>query len=136
MPVFEDLMPGKHNKIILDLLFIIATWHAYAKLRMHSESTLRLFDQTTSELGRQVRVFQKVTCSEYDTRELPKEMAARGRRQAAKIKKSNVITAKEVASKQKRLNINTPKFHNLGEYPAAIQRFGTTDSYSTQVVSK
>ena len=137
LPVFEGLMPAKHNKIILDLLFILASWHAYAKLRMHTETTIRLFEKVTIELGRQVRLFKKVTCSVYDTKELPKEMAARGRRQAAEIKKSrrNVDSTKELASKRKQLNINTPQFHALGDYPSAIRRFGTTDSYSTQIVS-
>ena len=32
-------------------------------------------------------------------------------------------------------NINTYKFHALGDYKKAIRRFGTTDSYTTRVVS-
>lgn len=34
----------------------------------------------------------------------------------------------------KTFNINTYKFHALADYPAAIRRFGTTDSYSTERV--
>lgn len=36
--------------------------------------------------------------------------------------------------RDKTWNINTPKFHALGDYPAYIRLFGTTDSYSTQLV--
>jgi hypothetical protein len=35
----------------------------------------------------------------------------------------------------KALNLNTYKHHALGDYTAAIQRYGTTDSYSTELVS-
>jgi hypothetical protein len=30
MLVFEDLLPAPHNAIVLDLLFYLATWHAFA----------------------------------------------------------------------------------------------------------
>ena len=35
-----------------------------------------------------------------------------------------------------RFNFGTPKFHFLGDYTSTIRRYGTTDSYSTQSVSK
>jgi hypothetical protein len=34
----------------------------------------------------------------------------------------------------KTLNLDTYKFHALGDYAQMIKRFGTTDSYTTQVV--
>ena len=34
----------------------------------------------------------------------------------------------------KALNLNTYKFHALGDYALMIKTFGTTDSYTTQVV--
>jgi hypothetical protein len=34
----------------------------------------------------------------------------------------------------KTLNLNTYKFHALGDYTRMIRRYGTTDSYSTEVV--
>lgn len=135
LPVFEGLTPEPHNTIILDLIFVLASWHAYAKLRVHTETTVRLLDQSTTDLGRHVRLFKKITCSAYDTRELPREMAARGRRHAAKTKKSATKTKTSLSPNHKELNINTPKFHALGGYADAIRRFGTTDSYSTQIVS-
>jgi hypothetical protein len=36
---------------------------------------------------------------------------------------------------QKTFNMCTYKLHALGDYVAAIARYGTTDNYSTQVVS-
>ena len=35
----------------------------------------------------------------------------------------------------KKLNINTYKVHSLGDYASTIRQFGTTDSYSTVIVS-
>jgi hypothetical protein len=34
----------------------------------------------------------------------------------------------------KTLNLNTYKFHALGDYVNTIRKFGTTDSYSTEPV--
>lgn len=137
MPVFEGLLPEPHNTILLDLLFSLSTWHALAKLRLHTETTVTLLESETKRLGRLVRKFKKITCGAYVTKELPKETAARGRRTAALVKKGAVKNqGKETSiSKIKTLNINTYKFHALGEYPRHIRRYGTTDSYSTQIVS-
>ena len=35
----------------------------------------------------------------------------------------------------KKLNINTYKVHSLGDYASTIRQFGTTDLYSTVIVS-
>lgn len=40
------------------------------------------------------------------------------------------------ARKHKTLNLNTYKFHSLGDVVSTIHIFGTTDSYSTQIVSR
>ncbi|THH07280.1 hypothetical protein EW146_g9368 [Bondarzewia mesenterica] len=53
IPVFEGLLPSPHNEIILDLLFTLATWHAYAKLCLHTETTLGFFDTTTTSVRAQ-----------------------------------------------------------------------------------
>jgi hypothetical protein len=34
----------------------------------------------------------------------------------------------------KQFNLNTYKFHALGDYVSMIRMFGTTDSFTTQVV--
>lgn len=82
--MFEGLLPTPHDKIVMDLLFSLAEWHALAKLRLHTESTIALLDDVTTALGAAFRGFQRQTCEAYDTRELPKEEAARARRRSRK----------------------------------------------------
>lgn len=36
---------------------------------------------------------------------------------------------------EKKLNINTPKFHAMGDYVPGIRRVGTIDGYTTERVS-
>jgi hypothetical protein len=64
----------------------MATWHAYAKLRQHTEYTLRSFEAKTTDLGNQLRHFSQVTCPAFKTKELPGEATARGRRRVANKK--------------------------------------------------
>ena len=106
--------------MLLRLLYKAAEWHALAKLRIHTDATLNFFEATTREFGRLMRQFRDRTADEFDTVELPNENGAkRG----------------GTSSKKKKLNLNTYKFHSLGDYVATIRLFGTTDSYSTQIVS-
>jgi hypothetical protein len=138
LPVFEGLLPFRHNRIVSDLLFELATWHAFAKLRIHTDRTLELFQATTKSLTRAMRRFLQDTCEAYMTQELPKETAARGRRTAALAAKGSTRAGKEKASmgqKRKKLNLETYKYHALADYPETIRRYGTTDNYNTQIVS-
>ncbi|KAG2346750.1 hypothetical protein BDR05DRAFT_974360 [Suillus weaverae] len=82
IPVFDGLLPDNHNKIIMDLLFIMAHWHGLAKLHMHSDLTLDILDQQTTDLGEQFCQFKAKVCSAYHTQELEHEAAARSRQQA------------------------------------------------------
>lgn len=159
---------------MLDLLFTLCTWHALAKLRLHTLSTLQIFKSTTKLLGQKLRHWVKKTCAPFDTRELPKEASARHRRKAAAAAKAGKgkevpirgkggrgrgrgkgrgksrmpgqstrkTTTQQAESSdahkskiRKVFNMCTYKIHSLGHYIAAIARFGTTDSYSTQVVN-
>jgi hypothetical protein len=163
--VFEGLLPEPHNKIIMDLLFIMAHWHGLAKLRMHSDLTLAILDQQTTDLGAQFREFKATVCAAYSTQELDREVDARSRRQtrdAAKrtetgkaygvgrgIAARTNAKGKQKASaehlqhtplprqprRKKSFNLQTYKFHALGDYVTSIRHFGTTDSYSTEPVS-
>jgi hypothetical protein len=45
------------------------------------------------------------------------------------------LTVASTGRHSKIWNINTPKFHSLGDVPSYIRMFGTTDSYSTQLVT-
>ena len=108
---------------------------------MHTDSTLSWLEQCTTTLGRQLRRFQSYTCSFFQTRELPKEAAARGRRKAKKKPTSNqkdktlaVASSSSKVSKLKVFNLVTFKLHALGDYVRTIRWFGTSDSYSTQPV--
>ncbi|PCH39704.1 hypothetical protein WOLCODRAFT_86451, partial [Wolfiporia cocos MD-104 SS10] len=146
IPILDMLLPPEHNEVVLTLLFELATWHALAKLRLHTEDTLTVFTRATESLGDSLRAFVNTTCEAYDTQELPKEHAARGRRTAAmrergKGKATDTNASSETANelsngpKIKKLNLSTYKLHALADYPQAIRQFGTTDNYSTQVVS-
>ena len=106
--------------MLLRLLYKAAEWHALVKLRLHTDLTLDLLEMVTREFGRLMRQFRDKTSDTFDTVELPCEAGAR---------------KGGGGSSKKKLNLNTYKFHALGDYVATIRRFGTTDSYSTQVVS-
>jgi len=168
----------------MKLLYRTAEWHALAKLRMHSDSTLLLLEDLTTEFGQLIRQFRDLTCSQFKTVELPRETAARKRKGAkqqpagssavprssstlASAGNPNVGTPSSVTSgdatasaplhsgtevppvaastipsqgqpsaqgKKKGLNLFIIKLHFLGDYVRHIRLFGTTDSYSTQLV--
>ncbi|KAJ2935903.1 hypothetical protein H1R20_g1191, partial [Candolleomyces eurysporus] len=129
IPAFECLLPPPHNAGLMKLLFIFAQWHALAKLRLHNDHTLALLDYTTTQLGAHTRRFDKDTCSRVSTKELAKEAEARARREAKGKGKGTASVARKPAT----LGIFTIKFHFLGDYVPAIRRFGTSDSYSTEI---
>jgi hypothetical protein len=200
IPVFDGLLPEPHNRSVLELLFVMAHWHALAKLRLHTDITLAAMDSITVLLGIKLRLFQSKTCSAFSTRELIRERDARVRRQNPKTKTNNRPSAalqhppvqkmtgastahgsaaaragpsskdlnaldhdpslttrlsgsseasvrqqstaswpgparREGGWREKAFNLNTYKFHALGDYAATIRQFGTTDSYSTEMVS-
>ncbi|KAJ3833589.1 hypothetical protein F5878DRAFT_665520 [Lentinula raphanica] len=127
-PCFEGLFAEKSQDIddlVQDLLAHFATWHAYAKLRLHTDLTLDSFELATTELGHLLRKFAEKTAETFDTRLLPREVAARARRKAN--------NGSDTDTPRKLFNFNTYKFHALGDYPWTIPTFGTTDSYSTQL---
>ena len=66
----------------MTLLYRTAEWHGLAKLRMHTESSLELLQSLTEEFGLLMRSFQELTASSFITMELPKETAARTRKEA------------------------------------------------------
>lgn len=104
--------------MVLRLLYKAAEWHALAKLRLHTDSTLEFLDAITREFCRLMRQFRDKTSDKFNTVELPREAGTR-----------------KGGATKKVLNLNTYKFHALGDYVATIRLFGTTDSYSTQLVS-
>ena len=144
IPVFDGLLPDPYNSIILDLLFELATWHAFGKLRMHTETTLFHFENSTTRLGQAFREFSKDCCTQFKTCDLPHETAARVRRRGAQNMRPPAATLSQTpktigerneSRKRRVFNMSTYKLHALGDYVKAIWRYGTTDNYSTQVVS-
>lgn len=135
MPVFEGLFPPPHDLTMQRLLFRLSEWHALAKLRIHTDETLTLLQQSLQRLGDQLRHFQRDTCPAFHTHELPMEAAQRQRKEAADLKAGRRKKELRSALLPKRFNLNTYKFHALGDYDRMIRMFGTTDSFSTQVVS-
>lgn len=144
----------------MNLLFTMSHWHGLAKLRMHSDITLKILDQQTTHLGEQFRHFKEKVCASYQTQELDREVGARSRRQAKDAAKRNgndlgranedngkgkgkgkaieqlqYLPAPKQPRQKKSFNIQTYKFHVLGDYVSSIRHFGTTDSYSTEPVS-
>jgi hypothetical protein len=45
MPVFNGLLPPKHNELVQTLLFRLAEWQTLTKFRLHTEDTLALLHQ-------------------------------------------------------------------------------------------
>lgn len=129
--MFDGLLSEPHNSTILDFLFVMGCWHAYAKLRLHTEDTLKSFEVLTADLGTLARHFAKETCKAYKTTELAKEKAARIRRTTKMRLNSSSIVG---GSKEKEFNLFTYKWHALGHYPQTIREFGTTDNYNSQRV--
>lgn len=109
MPAFEALLLDPHNKVILDLLFDLATWHAFEKLCIHTDTTLSLFNITTTSLSIMVKKFQASTCSYYYTAELPKEHAAQEQHEASLAKKQpKPSSAKSLAGLKHKHSICQP----------------------------
>lgn len=118
------------------LLFICAHWHALAKLRMHSDLTLDILDEVTTTLGGKFRQFQQDICPSYHTRDLPREARVRRRRrQAAKQGTSAEVVPSIDELLTREFSLQNYKYHSLGDYVKTIRMVGTTDSYSTAVVS-
>lgn len=93
IPAFEGLLPEPYNTDLMTLLYRLAEWHALAKLRMHTDSTLNLMESVTTKLGQQLRKFRDTTSKKFVTVELPKEVAAQKRRQSKALAKKHASSA-------------------------------------------
>lgn len=136
MPVFEGLFPEGHDALVQSLLYRFALWHALAKLRIHSETTLSVFDGTFKQLSHQLRKFRDFTCAAFTTLELPKEQAARDRKAARERSGLGNPDTGSSGRKAKKFNLRTYKFHAMGDYLRSIRLFGTTDSFTSQIVGE
>ena len=136
MPAFENLFPDLHNTQVMKLLFLLAHWHSLAKLRLHTDETLTVFEKVTICLGEELCTFTKVTCAAFSTKELRREAEARKRHQVRNNAATRSSTMAKVGDRRpKVLNLQTYKLHALGDYPSQIWLYGTTDSFTSQIVS-
>ncbi|THH23073.1 hypothetical protein EUX98_g8103 [Antrodiella citrinella] len=119
IPVFEGLLSPECDAIVQDLLFVLASWHVYAKLRIHTDTTLAYFETSTAMLGQVLRRFKNM---------------------AKKNGKSTTGTSTgtgnaKTSVRRKKFNMATYKLHSRGDYLMYVQFFGTSDNYSTQVAN-
>ena len=100
------------------------------------DSTLNVLEQATQALGDCLHTFVSDTCPLFTTKELCREAEARHRHHV-QLQLSGASTTQHGVSvrQQKTLNLQTYKLHALGDYVSQICLFGTTDSYSMQMVS-
>jgi hypothetical protein len=138
IPAFDGLLPEPHNRNILALLDTCASWHALAKLRMHTDDTLNLLDAATVLLGKQLHHFKKYTCAAFDTHKLKWEVERHQCQQLRSLAGNGeaMVSTPQTTWRRKTFNLKTYKLHALGNYSTRIRNFGTTDSYSTELVSE
>ena len=113
-----------------------AHWHGLAKLRMHSDLTLDVMDEVTTDLGKAFRHFEGEICPAYNATELPREADARRRRHRQNTGTTGKAKTKTTndGPRRKTFNLRIYKYHALGDYVRTIRRIGTSDSYSTTSV--
>ncbi|KAK0183719.1 hypothetical protein F5146DRAFT_1106407 [Armillaria mellea] len=121
IPVFDRLLPEPFNGLVLNLLYWVAEWHALAKLQMHTEKSFSWFNTS-------IQIFAAQAAAECRA-----PQNATGNSNTSTGDSAPCPQASSVCQPCK-LNLNTFKFHSLGDYVASIHLFGTTDSYSTQMV--
>ena len=112
----------------MKVLYRAAEWHAFAKMRMHTDSTLTHLEEITKELGKLMRKFEAATRTQYATVELPRKAEARKRRDKATVR------PRSGRRQAKLLNLFTYKWHALADYVPTIRLFGGSDGFSTQIV--
>ncbi|KAF7293645.1 hypothetical protein MIND_01144100 [Mycena indigotica] len=71
LPVIDGLFP-LHQKLVNQLCFELALWHGYAKLRMHTTTTIGLFQTATTDLLTTIRAFRKGDGKHQNLRAAPR----------------------------------------------------------------
>ena len=131
IPRLEGLLPEPHNTTVLDLVYLIATWHALAKMSVHTDTSLRLLDTATTALGAGLRYFVGVTCPQFKTVETNAEYSKRCRQKKPGAPQK---TPESTGRQPKTLSLKTIKLHFFGDYVACIKSLGATDSYTSGIV--
>ena len=89
-----------------------------------------------------MRKFENYVCSKYDTKDLPSELAVHSRRRqqkAIKLAMTTPASTQKVPAptgpQRRKFNLETYKYHALGDYTTSIRLHGPLDGYNTQLVS-
>ncbi|KAF5314748.1 hypothetical protein D9611_007063 [Ephemerocybe angulata] len=140
IPVFEGLFDPEHERGVLSLLYIVAHWHGLAKLRLHTDQTLEIMDDLTTQMGDAFRKFQAKTCSAIETKELPREYNARIRREAKAAAAASLPSSKKSqkkvaiprgAAKRQKVDHDTTQNEGAGRDPASSGKREKTFSLRT-----
>lgn len=118
------------------MLWDLVYWHALVKLRLHSQSTVLLLDAATSEVGRSVRRFRRVT-DHIETYDLPQDDAAKAKKRRKKKQTDDQdpeVPTKKRVCKPAKLNLTMYKWHSISHYPEDVPYTGPLDLDSTQTV--
>ena len=102
-------------------------------MRLHTDSTLALLDNSTTILGRAFRHFVAETCPAFATKETKAEYEARKRAQARAATASGPLALPD-GRRPRVFNMRVVKLHFLGDYVTFIRLKGSTDSWTTQTV--
>ena len=92
----------------------------------------------TERFGNALRLFHINVCNKYSTKELEHEGQKRVRREAATRMGTEQGPSRTVRRGvvDKEFSMTRPKLHFLGDYTRCILQYGTTDSYTTAIVSQ
>ncbi|KAG8707990.1 hypothetical protein FRC08_000170 [Ceratobasidium sp. 394] len=127
----RGLLPPSIEKAVLTLLLILAQWHGLTKLRRHTSASVAALRHVTTRLGHEVREFHRYT-SELEVYETTRDHAARQQRVRKKARPRAALaadseaadpttSAPELGRRRKYFNIETTKFHVLGDHPESIE---------------
>ncbi|KIJ34409.1 hypothetical protein M422DRAFT_263553 [Sphaerobolus stellatus SS14] len=125
---FSEIIPlqyfNKYQMFVVNLLheFELGVWKVILvdliriMTKVGQEATLERLELATSGLGTIIRKFAVVTCPQFDTEELGREFEAHKRRLKNQDPKNGPLrTATTMSKKKKSFNLQTPKFHFLGD---------------------
>lgn len=108
---------------MLDMLFCAAKWLSYAKLHLHTDSTLKELEECTVQYGKLSRRIELETV-DAGLHETARERKIRLKRQQAGNTTSQPAPA----------HLSTIKNHWKAHYSPSIRGYGTCDSWSTSMV--
>jgi hypothetical protein len=132
-----------HTDVTLELLSQV-TISFGTRIRAFQEKTCAAFSthelerEQAARMQRQEKI-KKAAAKTNSNAQNGKKAMAETKSNAQKGTKATTKTdsqpQKSSSGRQpKQFNLNTYKYHALGDYSNTIRRFGTTDSYSTQTV--